>query len=329
MIFKLNNKVTAKRVYVPVALRKYSICYATKSILDDAAGSILFQEIRREGFVVSLAIFEIRKEVTIEVFSEEPFLDLAYILAGNPIMANLAGAGSLALIKGKYNLFYTPAGSQTISFTKGFHSVFIVKLTPFYLHKLVRQHSRVKKLIERLETSSNVGDLLPAGKIVHEFDIIKRDMLFSSKSGTALDLDLEAGVLRLLSLYEQELSRKDSAKATVNGESYIVQAVTDYIDENLNMPKLSIQLIANKLNMSVRKLERNFKRQTGMTMLELYQQEKMKKATLLITKSHEPIKAIASELGYLNVSAFIRIFKKLYGISPSAARAIANNPSLI
>lgn len=319
MLVRLNQRETTLTSSVPVSLRKYAISYARPLVVEDATATICLQEIPRDGFVITLALFLIRKEVTVEIFSDKPFLDLAYVLAGSPITAVLAGFGKLALIKGKYNLFYTPAGSQTVMFSKGLHTVFIVKLDPFYLEKLATQHPEVKELIKRLETASDIGEMLPTGQITHEFEIIKTDMLNSRKTGTALDLELEAGILRLLSAYQEELASNDRAEAPTEEEA-VVKTVIDYINNSTSQAKLPIKEITSELNISVRKLERIFKRGTGLTMLQCHQQEKMRKAVILLTKSRKPIKAISSELGYSDVSPFIRLFKKFYGTSPSAAR---------
>ena len=77
---------------------------------------------------------------------------------------------------------------------------------------------------------------------------------------------------------------------------------------------VSIQEIANQLNLSLSSLSNRFKKTTGFTPVEYMNLVKLKKAREeLHTKS---VTEVCFELGYENISYFIHLFKKHYGETP-------------
>lgn len=312
MLFQINKKDTIISQHIPISYRKYAINNADTLLAVGDQGTIMLQEISRNGFRISYAVFDIRERTEVIPIITSPTLALHYLLQGSTIVCQLAGAGTVQLIPGKYNLFYLPQGQQTAQFEKGLHITFFIELSPVYLKKLETEHNDVEHLIARLNSSSDAGVMLPTGTINHECHIIRSDVLFSNKTGAALELELEAGILRLLSVYEGELSNNAAKSAGIN----IMEELKEYIINNISNPRLSTEAMSTLFHVSIRKLERDFKAYTGITMFEFFLAEKMKAAQSYVTKTNFSIKMISESLGYNDVSAFIRTFKKYFGISP-------------
>lgn len=82
----------------------------------------------------------------------------------------------------------------------------------------------------------------------------------------------------------------------------------------------AVQAIAKKANMSVRTLERVFKKETAMSF-------KQWRCRLLVLRAIEllrlayPVKVVALELGYQSTSAFISMFKSIMNETPAAYTA--------
>ena len=72
--------------------------------------------------------------------------------------------------------------------------------------------------------------------------------------------------------------------------------------------------------MSKDHLIRIFKKATGETPANYITRKKLERAELLLTTTIIPVKNIASELGYEDISYFIRIFRKHSNMSPQEYR---------
>jgi AraC-like DNA-binding protein len=103
---------------------------------------------------------------------------------------------------------------------------------------------------------------------------------------------------------QQDEERVRQAKA------YLEQRV----EGTVSMPKLAAELC-----MSLRQLERVFRRATGMTPHEFYRQLKMRRAQQLLG-TDLPLKAVANQLGFESQFHFSRTFKKHFGLPPSQWR---------
>ena len=76
-------------------------------------------------------------------------------------------------------------------------------------------------------------------------------------------------------------------------------------------------LAARLLGISLRSLERLCQRELGCTPSEWLQRERMTRAAELLT-AHQPIKAVAAQLGYTLPANFSRDFKRHFGRTPGA-----------
>jgi AraC-like DNA-binding protein len=69
---------------------------------------------------------------------------------------------------------------------------------------------------------------------------------------------------------------------------------------------------------------RLFRKQTGFTPNVYITNKKMERAELLLLSTDIPIKQIASDLGYEDLSYFIRLFKKYANTTPLQYRNMTN-----
>jgi two-component system, response regulator YesN len=93
--------------------------------------------------------------------------------------------------------------------------------------------------------------------------------------------------------------------------------IRDYVYNNYDNKNLSVAMIAENMNISASYLTRYFKKQTGITVIELIQQTRILKAKDLIENQNDlNISEIADKTGFYNSIALIRVFKKREGITP-------------
>ncbi|MBC8080666.1 MAG: response regulator [Gorillibacterium sp.] len=107
--------------------------------------------------------------------------------------------------------------------------------------------------------------------------------------------------------YRNSHSSKSSSSA--------IEKIKKYIEDHITKP-LSREEIAAHVFLNAAYVSRLFKKETGKSLSEYIMYEKMERAKHMLTSSNLKISSIAEELGYVFLSHFTKIFKKVVGISP-------------
>ena len=81
----------------------------------------------------------------------------------------------------------------------------------------------------------------------------------------------------------------------------------------------TVAALARKSGASRRTIERLFSQETGMTVAEWRRRLRLLHAVRRLAE-REPVTAVALEVGYSSVSAFISVFKKAFGNTPKHFR---------
>ena len=90
----------------------------------------------------------------------------------------------------------------------------------------------------------------------------------------------------------------------------------DIIVKRFSEPTLSVSSIADEVGMSDSRLSTEFKRVYRMTPLEYITRSRMHLARQLLRTTDMPVKDIALECGYYDISGFNRRFKAYTGMTP-------------
>jgi transcriptional regulator GlxA family with amidase domain len=104
-----------------------------------------------------------------------------------------------------------------------------------------------------------------------------------------------------------------------HGDELIVKA-QQFCSTHL-CPSVSVSQIASHCYISERTLLRRFKEATGFTPKQYIIQLKIEQAKQFMEREKISIEEIGHKLGYTDTSNFIKIFKKIAGVSPSEFRA--------
>lgn len=97
----------------------------------------------------------------------------------------------------------------------------------------------------------------------------------------------------------------------------LIQKVYEYILAHLEEPLPSTHTLANLFNTNEYKLKEGFRNLLNTSVYQLYTNERLKKALLLIENTNIPLKEIAFTSGFSEYTNFSKAFKKKYGIAPS------------
>ncbi|MCD8301262.1 MAG: AraC family transcriptional regulator [Clostridiales bacterium] len=96
-----------------------------------------------------------------------------------------------------------------------------------------------------------------------------------------------------------------------------------YVDEHLT-EDLSVQSVAEYFEISSTYLSRLFKRVVGTSMRQYIIRRRIGEAQTLLLVSDLPVKKVAEQVGYDNLSHFVKMFTKNVGISPLRYRKRGN-----
>ncbi|MCR2807742.1 response regulator [Paenibacillus soyae] len=113
------------------------------------------------------------------------------------------------------------------------------------------------------------------------------------------------------------------AKSSVNKEtrlSPLVRRTKELIGERYAEPSLSLEGIANELNVSPVYLSRLFKQEAGASFISLLTQTRLKEAIRLLSETDLTMNEIAEKTGYESQHYFSTSFKKATGLPPNQYR---------
>ncbi|MEM6540278.1 MAG: GyrI-like domain-containing protein [Bacteroidota bacterium] len=99
-----------------------------------------------------------------------------------------------------------------------------------------------------------------------------------------------------------------------------INAVFQFIDAHLDA-ELTLDVLAAKAAFSPFHFQRVFKLTIGETPLQYVTRRRIEKAALALLHTTTQIGEIAQHYGFADNAAFTRIFKKFYGVSPTAFKA--------
>lgn len=131
-------------------------------------------------------------------------------------------------------------------------------------------------------------------------------LLLSAKIDTEPVMRILALIIPPKRLAENETTRNLSARAK------------KYVDANYTK-ELSLEIIADKLNISAKHLSRSFINDTGIKLSDYISQVRVNRMKELL-RSSMPMNRIPAEIGITNRATFVRIFKKIEGITPGEYR---------
>ena len=126
-------------------------------------------------------------------------------------------------------------------------------------------------------------------------------------------------------LYKNNLIEQQINKSllTVNTMDKI-KSVLNYINEHYT-EDITINTLANICDYSEYHFMRFFKKYTGKTCIQFIKNYRLEKAYNLLKNTDLPVTQISFDVGFSNVSYFIRSFKEKYKVTPKELRLRADD----
>ena len=121
----------------------------------------------------------------------------------------------------------------------------------------------------------------------------------------------------IIEVLSQAFGEENTAEV---GSRYKISEILAYISENYNQD-ISLKETSEKFFLSYYYLSRLFKEVTGFTFVMYINIVRVNNARLFMEQTEESIDKIAERVGFGSQKQFVRVFKSLYGISPSKYKA--------
>lgn len=124
----------------------------------------------------------------------------------------------------------------------------------------------------------------------------------------------------LAQIFDEIIKILENSENGENRKPYWLDEVIAYVNQNYSSIDLSVDIIADKFNISSAHLSRTFKKFTGVNLSDYIHTVRIEKVKNLLENSNYSVKEIAEMTGYLDSKALIRVFKNYVGTTPSKYR---------
>ena len=110
-----------------------------------------------------------------------------------------------------------------------------------------------------------------------------------------------------------------------SNDQQMAQVIVGYVDENCLNQDISLDMAADHFGMSIYTFSTLFKRTSGVGFREYIVRKRLERARELLLTTDMTVKSIAAEVGYGDVSYFIRVFKNNFGETPTQLKSHRSN----
>lgn len=100
----------------------------------------------------------------------------------------------------------------------------------------------------------------------------------------------------------------------------LMREIRDYVAEHFMDPSLSLTMLSERFQISSKYLSQLFKESIGQNFMDFLIGLRIEYAQKLLRESDATVQDISEMMGYANPTSFIRVFKKIVGISPGQYR---------
>lgn len=169
-----------------------------------------------------------------------------------------------------------------------------------------------------LERGGQVCFSVDDKKSNHFIPILDSIMETATSSSYIRDMKINEILSRLLTVLMEYSWNPEKAKVS-NTKCLNISNVKAFIDQNY-INKIALEIVANQFNVNKSYLLRLFKENTGFTVNNYILQKRILLAKNELRFSNKTLDVIAEECGFECANYFIRIFKKIEGLTPGEYR---------
>ncbi len=174
-----------------------------------------------------------------------------------------------------------------------------------------------------LSTLRQIKQSCPGTAVVFLTDRGSEDVAITAFTEGAKEcIEKPVNLYKLKQVIERLLTVKDAADGSRPYKPQNLLQVIAFIEQNL-LSSMELEGLAKKAHLSKFHFCRVFKRHTGMNPMKFVAALRIERAKELLTKNDKTVSVVANEVGFRDLSNFIRQFKKITGVTPTMYRDMA------
>lgn len=188
----------------------------------------------------------------------------------------------------------------------------VINIGENYIKKLSTEKTDLLQIFQKIDESKNY-------RITFKNEIRRKldnylDILLSTQGSDEYGSDLLYKIKFMQLLLLINTNHETTVETDVFYENPLISKSIDFITKNLDKP-LTIEDIANHLNISSSTISHTFKEQTGISIYKYITKKKMILAKMLIKENYS-FNEIYQLCGFNDYTSFFRCFKKEFNITP-------------
>jgi AraC-like DNA-binding protein len=295
----------------PYELNEYIIPGASYLTTSGSFGHVLYQQIHNNGVFIRLHHYLLARNCAFIMEEPEQVVKLRFHL-NNHIQYHLEGLGNFSFYEQAYNLLYIPFRYNRLHFaTSGLYIVadinYPVQTMWKKLPPLVLMNDFQKKIRQQLPAM-----LTPVNQIASR--LLLRDVYQLLETNTYATLQNKS--FALLKLVLENISENpvwEPVTLTMH-EARAVYHARRLIQENL-LHSWTMQELTKRTGLNDYRLKNGFQQLYQTTPADYLREVRMEKAWELLAGKRYSVSEVAGMVGYTNLSAFSKAFKKYFGIT--------------
>ena len=223
------------------------------------------------------------------------------------------------LKQGEYSFAYLPnvTGIAEISTEKRYRAVNMF-ITPLLLKNLSVEYPFAKSFLSEISDTAKDSVFLRKGRITKEITDILSGLLDKKAAADPHNPSEMSKLYELVMLTFMQFSDGPQSKRKSVLQPEDIERILNagrVIKENLASPP-SVVSLAKGVGLNSFKLKYGFKEIFGTTVYGYIKEKRMEKAKDMLESGDFSVSDAAWDLGYTNVSHFIELFRRHYGITP-------------
>jgi AraC-like DNA-binding protein len=276
-------------------------------------GQVLFQQVQQNGIFLRLQHYILHHACSLTLLDDAPVLKLRFHL-NNHVQYHIEGLGNLLFYEQGYNLLYIPFRDHRLHFLQAgnYFSIDIhypVQLLSQQLPPLVLMNDFEKKVLQQQPAMlAPVNQVASRSLLAQVYGLVQA----AKRSNASLHSQSTA----LLTLCLENISEHPVWEPVTLSmeEAQAVYRARTHMEADLKKD-WTLSILTRLTGLNDYKLKSGFQQLYHSSAADYLRDIRMEKAWRLLSGKKYPVSQVADEVGYTNLSAFSKAFKKYYNIT--------------